>query len=43
MLREYLRIQKLSLYLKGLFYKYKLGEMKETLAKMKNNIKELRR
>lgn len=43
MLRKYLRLHKLSLYLKGLLYKYKLGEMRETLAKMKNNLKELRR
>lgn len=42
MIREYLRIKKLSLYVKGLFYKYKLEEMKETLGKMKNNLKELR-
>lgn len=43
MIREYLRIKKLGLYVKGLFYKYKLEEMKETLAKMKRNLKELRR
>lgn len=43
MLREYLRIKKISLYVKSLFYKYKLEEMKETLKKMKNNLKELKK
>ena len=43
MIREYLRIKKLGLYVKGLFYKYKLEEMRETLVEMKNNLKVLKK
>ena len=42
MLKEYIRIKRIDLYVKSLFYKYKLVGMKETLLKMKNNLKELR-
>lgn len=42
MLEQYIRNKKISLYVKGLFYKYKLSEMKETILKMKKNLKELR-
>lgn len=42
MLKEYIRTKRISLYVKGLFYKYRLEEMKETLLKMKKNLKELR-
>lgn len=42
-MEKYLRLHKLGLYIKSLFWKYKLGEMKETLTKMKNNLKILRR
>lgn len=43
MIREYLRIKKLGLYVKGLFYIYKLEEMRETLVEMKNNLKVLKK
>lgn len=42
-MEKYLRLKKISLYIKSLFWKYKLGEMKETLGKMKNNLKILGR
>lgn len=42
-MEKYLRLHKMSLYINTLFWKYKLGEMKETLGKMKNNLKILRR
>lgn len=42
-MEKYLRLHKMSLYIKSLFWKYKLGEMKDTLREMKNNLKILRR
>lgn len=41
-MEKYLRLHKLSLYVKALFWKYKLGEMKENLKKMKRNLKVLK-
>lgn len=42
MIRKYIRINKLGLYVKALFWKYKLAEMKENLKKMKRNLKVLK-
>ena len=41
MLKEYIRIKKIDLYVKSLLYKYKLATMKETLLKMKKKLREL--
>lgn len=42
-MEKYLRLHKMSLYIKSLFWKYKLAEMKENLLKMKNNLRILKK
>lgn len=42
-MEKYLRLKKISLYIKSLFWKYKLEEMKETLFIMKRNLKILKK